>query len=91
MIGVLTDPPPLARMLTVDDVAEILNTSKDQVYALLKSEPPELVGFQIGGRNQWRVEPARLEEYIQDCYRRTRERRDVEPVSSPRSGPPRAR
>jgi len=33
----------------------------------------ELKGIQIGGRNQWRVERSKLEEYIQEAYRRTAE------------------
>ena len=57
------------RFLTLSDVAEILNISASQTYALVRSG--ELKGIQIGGRNQWRVERAKLEEYIDEAYRRT--------------------
>ncbi|GGL85930.1 helix-turn-helix domain-containing protein [Nakamurella endophytica] len=57
------------RFLTLADVAEILNISTSQAYALVRSG--DLAGIQIGGRNQWRVERVKLEEYIQEAYRRT--------------------
>jgi excisionase family DNA binding protein len=57
------------RFLTLGDVAEILNISANQAYALVRSG--DLKGIQIGGRNQWRVERAKLEEYIADAYKRT--------------------
>jgi len=31
----------------------------------------DLQGIQIGGRNQWRVERTKLEEYIEQAYRKT--------------------
>ena len=31
----------------------------------------DLQGIQIGGRNQWRVERTKLEEYIEQAYQRT--------------------
>ena len=43
-------------------------TSTSQVYALLRSG--DLKGIQIGGRGQWRIERAKIEEFIQDAYRR---------------------
>jgi len=55
--------------LTLADVAEILNISASQTYALVRSG--DLKGIQIGGRNQWRVERVRLEEYIDQAYQRT--------------------
>jgi excisionase family DNA binding protein len=57
------------RFLTLADVAEILNISASQTYALVRSG--DLKGIQIGGRNQWRVERIKLEEYIDEAYRRT--------------------
>jgi excisionase family DNA binding protein len=57
------------RFLTLADVAEILNISTSQTYALVRSG--DLLGIQIGGRNQWRVERTRLEEYIGHAYERT--------------------
>ena len=57
------------RFLTLADVAEILNISASQTYALVRSG--DLQGIQIGGRNQWRVERTKLEEYIEQAYVRT--------------------
>ena len=57
------------RFLTLSDVAEILNISASQTYALVRS--CDLQGIQIGGRNQWRVERTKLEEYIEQAYRKT--------------------
>jgi len=57
------------RFLTLLDVAEILNISASQTYALVRSG--DLKGIQIGGRNQWRVERSKLEEFIEEAYRKT--------------------
>lgn len=54
------------RFLTLADVAEVLNTSSAQVYALVRRG--ELPAIKIGGRGQWRVEAAQLEEFIQRMY-----------------------
>ncbi|NYI46516.1 excisionase family DNA binding protein [Nocardioides aromaticivorans] len=59
------------RFLTLADVAEVLNTSSAQVYALVRRG--ELPAIKIGGRGQWRVEGTRLEEYIANQYEATRE------------------
>ena len=61
-----TVPP---RFLTLADVAEILNTSAAQVYALVRSN--ELRAIKIGGRGQWRVEAVELEAFIQRMYEQT--------------------
>ena len=60
---------PSERFLTLADVADLLNVSPRQVYALVRSG--ELKGIQIGGRGAWRVERSKLEEYIADAYQRT--------------------
>mgnify|MGYP001115950731 CR=1 FL=1 len=60
---------PDTRFLTLSDVAEILNISTHQAYTLVRTG--DLPGIQIGGRGQWRVERAKLEEYIADAYERT--------------------
>ncbi|WP_237740682.1 helix-turn-helix domain-containing protein [Crystallibacter crystallopoietes] len=52
------------------DIAEILQISSSQAYALVRSG--ELPAIQIGGRGQWRVEQTMLDEYIQDKYAETR-------------------
>jgi excisionase family DNA binding protein len=57
------------RFLTLADVADILNISASQTYALVRSG--ELQGIQIGGRGHWRVERSKLEEYIAGAYERT--------------------
>ena len=57
------------RFLLLSDVAEILNTSQAQVYALVRRG--ELPAIKLGGRGQWRVETEKLEEYIQTLYRAT--------------------
>ncbi|WP_239308158.1 MULTISPECIES: helix-turn-helix domain-containing protein [unclassified Frankia] len=58
------------RFLQLSDVAEILNISSSQTYALVRSG--ELPAIKIGGRGQWRVERTELEAYIQRAYEQTR-------------------
>lgn len=59
------------RFLTLADVAEVLNTSSAQVYALVRRG--DLPAIKIGGRGQWRVESAKLEEYIAQMYDEARQ------------------
>ena len=59
----------LPRFLTLADVAEILNTSVAQVYAMVRRK--ELLAIKIGGRGQWRVSESDLEAYIQAQYAET--------------------
>ncbi|MEU8296836.1 helix-turn-helix domain-containing protein [Micromonospora sp. NPDC048909] len=59
------------RFLLLSDVALELNVSDSQVYHMVRSG--ELPAIKIGGRGQWRVERARLEEYIQQKYDETAE------------------
>jgi excisionase family DNA binding protein len=54
------------RFLTLDDVAEILNVSWSQAYAMVRRR--ELRAIQVGGRGQWRVEKDELERFIQQKY-----------------------
>lgn len=58
------------RFLTLADVAEILNISATQTYALVRRG--DLPAIKIGGRGQWRVEQRALEEYIEQMYAETR-------------------
>jgi excisionase family DNA binding protein len=58
--------PGNSRFLTLGEVAEILNTSSAQVYALVRRG--DLRAIKIGGRGQWRVEVPQLEDYIQRMY-----------------------
>ncbi|MCF6376749.1 helix-turn-helix domain-containing protein [Nocardioides KLBMP 9356] len=69
--------PRTPRFLTLADVAEALNTSSAQVYALVRRG--ELPAIKIGGRGQWRVENVQLEEFIQRMYAETREFVDQHP------------
>lgn len=64
----MTDTP---RFLRLSDVAEVLNTSSAQVYALVRRG--DLDAIKIGGRGQWRVEASVLEEYIARLYSETRD------------------
>ena len=61
--------PP--RFLQLTDVAEMLNISSAQAYALVRSG--DLPAIKIGGRGQWRVEVSELEGYIARMYDQTRE------------------
>jgi excisionase family DNA binding protein len=58
-----------SRFLLLPDVAAELNVSDSQVYHLVRSG--DLPAIKIGGRGQWRVERAKLEEYIQAKYAET--------------------
>ena len=57
------------RFLLMSDVAEELNVSLSQVYHMVRKG--ELPGIKIGGRGQWRIERAKLEEYIERKYAET--------------------
>ncbi|MEV4345130.1 helix-turn-helix domain-containing protein [Actinoplanes sp. NPDC049596] len=57
------------RFLLLADVAAELNVSDSQVYHMVRSG--ELPAIKIGGRGQWRVERAKLEEYIEAKYAET--------------------
>jgi excisionase family DNA binding protein len=59
------------RFLPLADVAEILNISVAQVYALVRRG--ELPAIKIGGRGQWRVETQALEDYIDTAYSATKQ------------------
>lgn len=67
----VTDEPSQPRFMTLRQVGDLLRCTQGQVYSLVRSG--ELKGIQIGGRNQWRVERSKLEEYIEEAYRRTAE------------------
>lgn len=58
------------RFLQLADVAEILNISAAQTYALVRSG--ELPAIKVGGRGQWRVEHEQLEQYIARAYAETK-------------------
>lgn len=59
----------MAQFLTISDVADYLNVSAGQVRTLIKNG--EIPAIQVGGRGQWRIEEAKLEEYIKRGYEAT--------------------
>jgi len=65
-----TPRTPARRFLTLADVAELLNVSKPQAYALVRSG--DLPAIKVGGRGQWRVEASALEDMIQRSYEATK-------------------
>ena len=60
---------PVPRFLTLADIAEVLNISAAQAYALVRSG--DLRAIKVGGRGQWRVEESELESYIDRMYSAT--------------------
>jgi excisionase family DNA binding protein len=58
------------RFLTLADVADVLNISASQTYALVRKG--DLEAIKIGGRGQWRVEREKLESYIARMYDQTK-------------------
>jgi excisionase family DNA binding protein len=59
------------RFLRLSDVAEVLNISAAQTYALVRSG--DLPAMKVGGRGQWRVERDQLEAFIRKAHDDTRE------------------
>jgi len=57
------------RLLTLADVAELLNVSASQAYALVRNH--DLRAVKIGGRGQWRVSEDDLEAYLAERYEAT--------------------
>jgi len=55
--------------MLLSEVAAELNVSDSQVYHMVRSG--ELPAIKIGGRGQWRVERAMLEQYIEQKYAET--------------------
>jgi excisionase family DNA binding protein len=60
----------LGRFLTIGDVAEVLNISVGQTYALVRTG--ELPAIKVGGHGQWRIERDVLESYIEAKYEEAR-------------------
>jgi excisionase family DNA binding protein len=81
-LGAMTEP----RFLRLSDVAEILNISAAQTYALVRNG--DLVAMKVGGRGQWRVEREQLESFIKRAHDETREFVATHPFS--RDDPPEA-
>ena len=68
---------PAPRFLQLADVAEVLNISANQVYALVRRG--DIPAVKIGGRGQWRVEAVELEKYIERLYAETKQFIDAHP------------
>lgn len=64
--------PAFPRMLTLEQVQEILNVKSSLVYSLVRSG--ELPAGQFGGRGIWRVRESDLMAYIDAAFARTAER-----------------
>jgi excisionase family DNA binding protein len=76
----MSDEPERAaasRFMVLEDVARELSTSNAQVYALVRSKA--LPAIKLGGRGQWRVERAKLEQFIEKAYADTEEWIDKHP------------
>jgi excisionase family DNA binding protein len=71
------------RFLTLADVAELLNVSASQAYALVRSG--DLRAIKVGGRGQWRVEQTELERFIADKYEQTEQFIASHPYARPES------
>jgi excisionase family DNA binding protein len=67
----------LPRFLPLPDVAEVLNTSVAQVYAMVRRG--ELPAIKIGGRGQWRVSEDDLETFIAEMKTATKKFIDDHP------------
>jgi excisionase family DNA binding protein len=74
------------RFLTLADVADTLNISAAQTYALVRSG--ELRAIKVGGRGQWRVEASELESYIAAAYEQTADFLAAHPFGREESDPP---
>lgn len=73
------------RFLTLADVAEVLNISAAQTYALVRNG--DLPAIKVGGRGQWRVEESQLEAYIQRMYDQTARFISDHPLGGESTGP----
>jgi excisionase family DNA binding protein len=65
-------PAPFPRMLSLEQVQEILNLGMPAIYVLVRSG--ELRAAQFGGRNVWRVREDDLAGFIETAYKKTAER-----------------
>ncbi len=72
------------RFLTLADVADILNISASQTYALVRNG--DLEAIKIGGRGQWRVERDKLEGFISRMYDQTKQFVDTHPFAEAEPG-----
>ena len=57
------------RFLSIPDVADVLNISVSQAYALVRTK--QIKAIKVGGRGQYRIERDQLEAYIARVYEET--------------------
>ena len=69
------------RFITLEDVADELAITRSQVYAMVRDG--DLPAIKIGKKGHWRVERARLEEYIAAKYAETAEYVRTNPLVDP--------
>jgi excisionase family DNA binding protein len=69
------------RFLRLSDVAEVLNVSERQVYALVRRG--DLPAIRLGGRGVWRVEAEALERFITDQCAAARDHIAAHPFVEP--------
>jgi len=74
------------RFLTLAEVAEVLNISSAQTYALVRNR--DLKAIKIGGRGQYRVEASELEDFIARMYTQTDEFLRSHPFGEPDGAEP---
>ena len=72
------------RYFTLEDVATYLNVSKTQVYSLVRAG--ELPAIKLGGRGIWRVDRAKLEDYLERLEQETAEWARAHPLGRERNG-----
>jgi excisionase family DNA binding protein len=68
-----------SRFMTLEDVANYLNVSVPQAYALVRSG--ELPAIKIGGRGVWRVDRGQLESYVERLHEQTKEWAEAHPLN----------
>lgn len=66
-----THPVLQRKFVSLDEVDRIFSITKSQAYALVRSG--DLRAIRVGGRGQWRIELAEIEEYIRRAYAATEE------------------
>ena len=87
--GILTrvsSRPDGPRFLQLADVADVLNTSAAQVYALVRSG--DLPAIKIGGRGVWRVDRDKLDTYLDDLEKQTASWAKSNPLHAKEKPPP---
>jgi excisionase family DNA binding protein len=75
------DSPMAARFLTIEQVAEELAVTRTQVYTMARKG--EIPAIKIGQKGHWRIERARLEEWIAAQYLATAEYVRNNPYAAP--------